>query len=1189
MISLKQTFSLKTAWYGMVFGIVLLPTLTLGPWLLTRAFDTLVANAILEEQGVNTRIAHDIDQGINELLNTLRNKSDAFEHTFGEADVNNAVMHAVMQREPGIQALHIIDSDGKIIGQSIRPSAFRTPIDYPIDLSASPPALLIPLHGREHLGSYVEHEGQHFFHITLPIGPPDQPFAALMATVSVEELVVKKLSVNTDSGITRYIVDSRGSLITAVGNTTADQMLTDKPIIRSLIAQSTWNSGNSYVGINHTPVFGLLTSLNPLGWGAISEIPRAMIYAPVLSFLAPMVIATVVMIAVLLLLGLWLSNKFLQPLAELTGHFMRAKQGDYAHTSSSSQIIEFNVLTESYGEMVHAVEDRQKRIEASIRATRQAEAAALNMMEDADSARERLQGVHLQHEEAQRIAHLGHWELDLIKNTTLSSDEQYRIMGLDPGRIITYEIFVEAVHPDDREFVNKAYTESVKSRTPYDIEHRLLMQDGSIKWVHERCKTFYSEDGKPLRSIGTTLDITERKQLEEANHRQIRYLQSMQQIADAVSGPLTSGQMLDHVIKAVREIFAADRAWLFYPCDPDADFWEIPVESTLPEFPGAFSLKQKFPMNSESRQVVNDALNALTPVVYCPVPDTGENLAQFSVQSQMMLAVRPKFGKPWLLGLHQCSHERAWSAEEQRLFQDIGSRLSDMLSAAHLNRDLQKMSQAMQQAGESVLITDRNGIIEYVNPACAKITGYTPEEMIGQTPSMFKSSVQDPAFYKELWDTVTSGEVWNGTLIDRRKDGSFYPALMSVAPIHNDSGEITHYVSIQQDMTEYKRMEEQFLQAQKMEAIGTLVGGIAHDFNNMLAAIQGNVYLSRRNLEGQPAIAKRLDNIELLGIRAAEMVNQLLTFARKDRVKMKSLSFNAFLREAYNLARASIPENIELICDTCEEPLIIHGDATQLQQVLMNLVNNARDAVSQMDQPRVSCSLTPFVATDVFHKKHPDSKETEFAVLTVRDNGSGIKKEHLHKVFEPFFTTKSVGQGTGLGLAMVYGAVRSHAGIIEVESELGAGTVIRIYLPLKVGVEKPTRKKESVSMQGRGETILLVDDEESMRDTTGEVLNSLGYKILSAGDGEDALELFRAHQAEISLVLTDVVMPKMGGFDLARSIRQYDQTMPIIFATGYDKGQVMSLEDQMSGSVVISKPFSFEEISQLIRTMIEPE
>lgn len=527
-----------------------------------------------------------------------------------------------------------------------------------------------------------------------------------------------------------------------------------------------------------------------------------------------------------------------------------------------------------------------------------------------------------------------------------------------------------------------------------------------------------------------------------------------------------------------------------------------------------------------------------------------------------------------------------FESEEQKI---ITATIHDITEKKLADEALHKLSSAMEQAGEGVMITDRNAIIEYVNPAFSKITGYSSEEVVGKDPSILKSSAQDASHYKELWDTITQGEVWHGTLTDRRKDGSFYPALMSIAPIHNDRDEITHFISTQQDITEFKKMEEQFLQAQKMEAIGTLVGGIAHDFNNVLGAMKSNVYLAKRNLENVTDVSDRLDNIEKLGMRAADMIKQLLTFARKDKVSVKPFSLNSFMKEGFKLAKSAIPENIEHVCNICQEELIIQGDVTQLQQALMNLLNNACHAVSGVVKPNITCSLSHYVANDEFVQAHPDLSGTHFAHLTVRDNGCGITNEHLNKVFEPFFTTKGAGEGTGLGLAMVYGSIQTHGGAVEVETEPGKGTAFHVYLPLnKVEVEKVQEVKTEV-MPGCQETILLVDDEIDIREITGEVLRAIGYKVIKASDGQEALQLFKEKQNEIDLVISDVVMPIMGGDKLAKSIWLLDKKVPFIFVTGYDKGQAIFSEDQMDQCIIVNKPFTAVELSRSIRRMIEPD
>lgn len=386
------------------------------------------------------------------------------------------------------------------------------------------------------------------------------------------------------------------------------------------------------------------------------------------------------------------------------------------------------------------------------------------------------------------------------------------------------------------------------------------------------------------------------------------------------------------------------------------------------------------------------------------------------------------------------------------------------------NDKLRILSQAIEQAGDPIIITDRSGLIQYANPVFTRLTGYHLEEAVGNTPRLLKSGKQNETFYQDLWDTVGGGRVWQRLLVDRKKDGSLYSAMMSVAPIVDERGQITHYVGIQQDMTEHQALEERFRQAQKMEAIGTLVGGIAHDFNNMLAGITGNVYLAAQNEKEFPAVMKRLDVIRELSFKAATMIQQLLTFARKGIVDQKPFGLTSFLREAAKLNQAGVPENIRLNKCLSGEELVIRGDVTQLQQVVMNLLSNAVDAVEGMEKPEITLGLELKHADEIL-LRDDEPLSGDYAHLFVSDNGRGIHPSAIKNIFEPFYTTKDVGKGTGLGLAMTYGAVKSHQGIIDVVSEENLGSTFHIYLPL-VGEEEliiPAYHEDDV-IHGHGET-----------------------------------------------------------------------------------------------------------------------
>jgi PAS domain S-box-containing protein len=512
----------------------------------------------------------------------------------------------------------------------------------------------------------------------------------------------------------------------------------------------------------------------------------------------------------------------------------------------------------------------------------------------------------------------------------------------------------------------------------------------------------------------------------------------------------------------------------------------------------------------------------------------------------------------------------------------------DITEQRQAEAQLRILSEAVAQAGESIVITDRNGVIEYVNTAFTRITGYTPAEVIGKTPALLKSGEQPQQFYHDMWQTISSGKAWEGNMIDQRKDGSYYPVNMSIAPILEPEGEVTHYVGIQQDMTEQQELEEQFRQAQKMEAMGTLVGGMAHDFNNMLFGITGNLFLAGELVKENREAAELIGNAEKLGFDAAEMIRQLLTFARKGNIDIHPFGFTSFIKEISKLNAISIPENIRLKTRISKKELIIWGDATQLHQVILNLLTNARDALEQRPNPAIEIHLEEYEADEEFRKAHQDHGESLYAHLQIRDNGCGIAPEAMERVFEPFYTTKEAGRGTGLGMAMVFGAVQSHKGIIDIDSTPGSGTTVHIYLPLLAESELPGHTREQTSLlHGNGETILICDDNAGVLEAGANILQSLGYRPVKARDGREAVEIFRQHQGEIDLVLIDVVMPRLGGVEAVAEIRALQADIPVIFVTGYDRDRSLTGSDGGEAPTVLDKPFSPEKLSRELRAHLQ--
>jgi len=487
----------------------------------------------------------------------------------------------------------------------------------------------------------------------------------------------------------------------------------------------------------------------------------------------------------------------------------------------------------------------------------------------------------------------------------------------------------------------------------------------------------------------------------------------------------------------------------------------------------------------------------------------------------------------------------------------------------------------------AIMITDAKSVILDVNHAFEAVTGYSAEEARGNKPSILHSNKQDQTFYQQMWHTISTHGQWEGEIWNKRKNGETYPEHLSISAIHNSQGEVVNYVGIFSDISEKLSIEEQLRQSQKMEAVGTLVGGIAHDFNNMLAGMTGNLYLAKQKVQQQPDVLQKLISIEQLSRRAADMIQQLLTFARKGIVSKKAMSLTPFIKESMRFFHTTLPENINIIENICTENLPIHGDNTQIHQILMNLINNARDAVEGLHEPRITIGLKPFTADKLFLTSHPYFKQHAYAHLSISDNGSGIGKETIAHIFEPFYTTKEQGKGTGLGLSMVYGAIQTHDGFVEVDSTEDQGTTFNLYIPLIEGCETASQASpQETTCKGQNELILIADDEPVVRETMNEVLQSLGYRTLMAEDGLMALELFKQHQQDIDLALLDVVMPHLGGVQLATRIKAIQSKLPIIFLTGYDKEHVLNGSKPLNNTAILTKPISLDVLSQKIRQML---
>jgi len=499
---------------------------------------------------------------------------------------------------------------------------------------------------------------------------------------------------------------------------------------------------------------------------------------------------------------------------------------------------------------------------------------------------------------------------------------------------------------------------------------------------------------------------------------------------------------------------------------------------------------------------------------------------------------------------------------------------------------LRKLWRAVEQSADLVMITDREGVIEYVNPAFEAVSGYSPGELMGQTPRVLKSGQQNSELYKELWQTILAGNVFRCTMVNRKKNGDVFVAEKTVTPLRDGEGRITHFISNDRDITDRRRLENQLQQAQKMDAIGRLAGGVAHDFNNLLMVISSYAELMLDSLAPLHPLRRNVDEIQKASRRAADLTRQLLAFGRKQMQSLQLLDLNQIIEDINKMLPRLIGEDIELVFVPGEELGKVKADPVQIEQILMNLAANARDAMPKGG--RLVIETASLRLEDAYVQEHSMVPPGPYVLLTVTDSGSGIAPEHLSHIFEPFYTTKEEGKGTGLGLATVYGIVKQNSGFIWVYSEPGLGTTFKIYLPQARQAKLALQPPLPVEGCPRGcETLLLAEDEDAVRQSTREFLSLSGYIVLEAKNGPEALALARAYNGVIDLMITDVVMPQMGGARLAAELASDRPDMRVLFVSGYAETTF-----QHHGAIDVTtrflqKPFSLKTLARKIREILD--
>ncbi|MFH0909884.1 MAG: PAS domain S-box protein [bacterium] len=758
-----------------------------------------------------------------------------------------------------------------------------------------------------------------------------------------------------------------------------------------------------------------------------------------------------------------------------------------------------------------------------------------------------------------------------------------RLHGMTREELIGANV-VDLVPPGRRADIERAFSE-VFSGDRDEFESFSYTKDSRTVPVEVRVSKV--DYGGTEALILHVRDVTERRQADDRQRAMITGLRAIVQVADELIGCPDVDTVYQRAVLRARELLGVERCSIFvadngtvcgtfgtnlHGTSTDERLYRTPMDDTWCE---RFRL----------RASPDDAQWSIVEQTYSEW--MGDGMRSFD---RGWIAITPIQTARKSIGVF-CNDtaisRKPVDTVKQELVAVFCSLLANILERKAVEAERGKLALALEQSVEAVVITDVSGKIEYVNTGFEKTTGYAREEVVGKNPRILKSGRLDASHYREMWDTLIRGEVWKGHIPNRRKDGAIYESEHLISPVRDAEGQIVGFLSVSQDVTHELQREAEFRQAQKMESIGRLAGGIAHDFNNLLTAVLGFAQLVLDETDIKSPVRGDVQEILHAGERAAKLTRQLLAFGRKQIMQVQPLNLNAIVMNMDHILRRTLGEDVELVTMMGVDIGSIEADSGLLEQVIMNLAINARDALPRGGKLTISTALVERDDDDL--AAHPGAVPGPYVVLSVKDTGCGMSSEIRERAFEPFFTTKDQSKGSGLGLSTVYGIVKQCRGHIELDSEVDRGTEFRIYFRRSVehALEPASAPEESVP-RGK-ETILLVEDESTVRRLSIRHLRSFGYHVIEARNGEEALRLFRKSPRPIDLVLTDVVMPSMGGPELVDRLREIKPTIRVAYMSGFAEEVTMGHIQVAHAATLIVKPFTRETLALTIRSVLDED
>lgn len=719
-----------------------------------------------------------------------------------------------------------------------------------------------------------------------------------------------------------------------------------------------------------------------------------------------------------------------------------------------------------------------------------------------------------------------------------------------------------------------------------DFESEVYRQDGSVIWIAEHARAVRDENGNLLYYEGFVDDITSRKRNEL--RLTVQY---------AVTRALSETGTLQEAVPKVLQSICKCLGWsvgTFWKTDYAGQVlrhfstWHVP-RGGLESFVAAHG---EIKLASTSRlpaRVWSSTKSIWIPDVTFDEDSRGPLAVAANLRSVFLFPVA-RGGE--IFGVIEFFNAEIASPDHELLLMmsAIGSQIGRFIEVKRAEESLTLRNNVIQEMSQGVVISDYSlpdHPVIYCNPAFEKLTGYSRDEILGRNCRLLQGPDTDPAAIAKIRNAIRAQRPSLTEILNYRKDGtSFWNALM-ISPVGDDTGDVTRFVGVQTDITEIKLLQEQFQQSQKMEAFGQLAGGVAHDFNNILFTILGYSEMILNMLEEESELRKFVEEIFRSGKRAEALTRQLLAFSRKQTLQPKILDLRAVVGDIQKMLRRLIGEHIELHTISTGVPGSVKADPGQIEQMLVNLVVNARDAMPNGGMITINTVNVSFALHD---SARPASVPPgHYVVLSVSDTGTGIPEDVRSRIFEPFFTTKEKGKGTGLGLATCYGIIQQSEGFITVESEVGSGTTFRIYL--KHADTRPALLDNDVKPQDlpRGnETVLVLEDDPGVLDITVTLLGDLGYTVLKAENGIEAQGVVRENAGcKIDLLLADIVMPKMGGKEFADWLAANSPDTRVLFTSGYIEDEIVRRNVLESRAAFLQKPATLSTIATKVREVLD--